>query len=552
MYNIQIALQIIIKSKRGLIMKKIYALGIIIMLMVTSTLYGCSGKNASQSNYLNAAMTKDPGTVDVQKTTDDYGIPLNIFDRLVETVTENGKAKQVSGLAKSWNISENGLVYTFYLRKNVKFQNGEKLTADDVVYTFDRMLDPKTKALNTDFLDMIQGAEDRMNGKANSVSGLKAINSSTVQITLSKPFAPFIANLAAPACSIYNKKATIAAGDKFGIDPSKTIGTGAFKLKSWKINDNIVLEANSNYYKGKPTLDGVNFKIVSDPQTERMLFETKKLDIFDCDDAPSQIPYFESSSKWKNQIVTGARIGTYYYCLNENIKPFDNVKVRQAFQLAIDRKTLLDKLYNGKGTVANGILPEGLIGYNSELPQIKYDQEKAKQLLKEAGYPNGFDMQIAQISDSDDTLKVNEVVQSMLSNVGIRAKINQMDSATYYATRKQGKLAAYEGNWSADYNDPDNFIYTFFSSSNTLARSFNYSNKNIFDKLEDARAMTNQSDRMKEYQDIEKTIVDNDAAWVPLFSLQHLFVVQPKVKNFKVSWNGWSNMQYNGITLQSK
>lgn len=533
-------------------MKKNYSIGIIIAILCTSILYGCGSKSASQLNVLNAAMTQDPGTADVQKTTDDYAIPLNIFDRLVETVTENGKAKQVAGLAKSWKVSQDGLVYTFYLRKDVKFQNGARLTADDVVYTFDRMLNPKTKALNTDFLDMIQGAEDRMSGKSDFVSGLKAVDSSTVQITLSKPFAPFIANLAAPACSIYNKKATIAAGNKFGIDPSKTVGTGAFKLKAWKTNDSITLEENDSYYKGKPTLSGVKFKIVSDPQTERMLFETKKLDIFDCDDAPSQIKYFENSSKWKNQIVSGSRIGTYYYCLNEKIKPFDNVKVRQAFQLAIDRKTLIDKLYNGKGNIANGILPEGLIGYNSDFPKIEYNPTKAKELLKEAGYPNGFDMQIAQISDSNDTLKINEAVQAMLSEVGIRAKINQMDSASYYAIRKQGKLTAYEGNWSADYNDPDNFIYTFFSSSNTLARSFNYSNKDVFNKLEEARVMTDQLSRMKAYQDIEKTIVDDDAAWVPLFSLKHLFVVQPKVKNFKVSWNGWSNMKYNGIKLEDK
>jgi peptide/nickel transport system substrate-binding protein/oligopeptide transport system substrate-binding protein len=158
-------------------------------------------------------------------------------------------------------------------------------------------------------------------------------------------------------------------------------------------------------------------------------------------------------------------------------------------------------------------------------------------------------MEIAQVTDSPSTLKINEAVQAMLAEVGVRVKITQMDSASYFATRKEGKLPAYESSWSADYNDPDNFIYTFFSEKNTVARSYNYGNKDVFAKLESTRTMTDQAKRMSIYQALEKTIVQDDAAWIPLFSLEHLFVLQPRVKNFKVSWNGWSDMPYFGITL---
>lgn len=539
-------------------MKKVKRISLFIlstMLVATTVLTGCGKKYSNQSakkstNTLTIGFTSDFGTLDVQKTTDSYTVPLNIFDRLVETETVKGKPQQVPGLAESWKVSDDGLVYTFKLRKGVKFQNGETLKADDVLYTFDRMLDPKTKALNTDFLDMIAGADDRMNGKADSTSGLKVIDDYTIQITLSKPFAPFIANLATPACSIYNRKATTEAGDKFGIDPALTIGTGPFKTKSWKVNDNLVLVANPDYYKGKPALAEIDMKIVPDVNTQRMLFETGKLDVLDCDNVTSQIPYFEGSAKWKNNIVTGQRVGLDYYCLNEKIKPFDDVKVRKALQLAIDRKTLLNKLYNGKGKVENGIMPYGLMGYNSKLSQIPYDQKKAKELLKEAGYPDGFTMTISQISDHPSMLKINQAVQSMLSEVGIKVQINQMDESSYYALRKQGQMQCYENNWSADYNDPDNFFYTLFSAKNTVTRSFNYSNEDSFAKLEDARKMTNQNDRIKLYQELEKTIAQDDAAWIPLFSQQHLFVVQSYVKNFKVAWNGWSDMKYYGITVQ--
>ncbi|MDP2790130.1 MAG: ABC transporter substrate-binding protein [Rectinemataceae bacterium] len=504
----------------------------------------------ANADYLSVSMTADPGTADVQKTTDAYGIPLNIFDRLVEAETiKPGESRIVPGLAEKWDVSANGLTYTFTLRKGVKFHNGEILKADDVLFTFERMLDPATKALNTDFLDMIAGAGDRLDGKASKVSGLKVVDDYTIQITLAKPFAPFIANIATPAGSIYNRKATMAAGDQFGLDPAKTVGTGPFRFKSWVVNDSCVLVANPDYFKGKPALEGIEILVVPDPNTERLMFETGKLDVLDLDNARSQVPYFMGSDKWKNQIVSGPRVGVYYYAINENIKPFDDVRVRKALQMAIDRKTLLDKLFNGRGNLENGIFPRGLLGYNPALPAIAYDPNQAKDLLAKAGYASGFDMEIAQITDSPSTLKINEAVQAMLGQVGIRVKITQMDSATYFATRKTGKLPMYESDWSADFNDPDNFIYTFFSEKNTAARSYNYKNKSVFDKLEEARVMVDQTKRMKLYQDLEKTIVQDDAAWIPLFSLEHLFVVQPKVKNFKVSWNGWSNMPYNGVTI---
>lgn len=509
------------------------------------------GASAAGKNGITIAMTTDPGTADVQKTTDAYGIPLNIFDRLVEAETvKPGESKILPGLAEKWDVSANGLVYTFYLRKGVKFHNGEILKADDVAFTFDRMLDPATKALNTDFLDMIAGAEDRMNGKAKTVSGIKVVDDTTIQLTLARPYAAFIANLATPAGSIYNRKATLAAGTQFGLEPDKTIGTGPFRFKDWIVNDSCTLVAFKDYFKGKPSMDEIVMQVVPDPNTQRIMFETAKLDVLDLDNARSQVPYFVESAKWKNQIVSGPRVGIYYYAINQNIKPFEDVRVRKAMQLAIDRKTLLDKLFNGRGSLENGIFPRGLVGYNPALPAIPYDPKQAKELLAKAGYPAGFEMEIAQVTDSPSTLKINEAVQAMLGQVGIKVKITQMDSAAYFATRRQGKLPMYESDWSADFNDPDNFIYTFFSEKNTVARSYNYKNQPVMDRVEEARVMVDQTKRLKLYQDLEKTIVHEDAAWIPLFSLDHLFVVQPWVKNFKVSWNGWSNMPYNGIEIQ--
>jgi ABC-type transport system substrate-binding protein len=496
---------------------------------------------------LTVAQDTDPGTADPQLTTEEYFLPLNVFDRLVEAVTTGpGQSELQPGLAESWDISADGLKYTFHLRPNVKFHNGDILTADDVIYTFDRMLDPNTKALNTDFLDMIAGAQDRMDGKAESVSGLKKIDDNTLEITLASSFAPFLANLATPAGSIFSKKATTELGEDFNTKP---IGTGPFKMDNWTFNSEIQLSAFDDYWRGRPKFDKLIMKIVPEAQTMALMKRNGELDVLDLDFAKSQIPEFQKDPTYKDQIVSSPRVGTYYMSINEKIPPFDNLKVREAVMYAIDRQTLIDTLYSGTGIPAKGILAPGLAGYNDKLAGFPYDPEKAKALLKEAGFENGFDMGIYQETDSPSTLKINEALQAMLGEVGIRVKIEQMDSAAWSGTRKEGKLGSYVTSWSADYNDPDNFIYTFFAPKNSVARSWNYENKDVQDKLEQARTMTDMAARYKLYQDIEEQIVYKDFAFVPLFHLQHLYVVDPKVKNFTPSWNGWSNMPYYGIEI---
>ncbi|HYG58710.1 MAG TPA: ABC transporter substrate-binding protein [Symbiobacteriaceae bacterium] len=489
----------------------------------------------------------DPGTGDGQMTTEEYLMPLNLFDRLVEVETTGpGQSKLVAGLAERWEASADGKAYTFFLRKGVKFHNGEELTADDVVYTFDRMLNPKTKALNTDFLDMIAGAKERMEGKADSTSGLKVIDKYTVEITLASPFAPFLAGLATPGVGIYNKKATEAAGDKFGQNP---VGTGPFKLKSWEYNSEIVFEAFPDYFRGKAGIDQLIAKVIPSADTQRMEFEAGNLDVFDLDNARTQIPYFRDSAKWKNQIVSGPRVGTYYYALNQAVPPLDNLKIRQAIQYGINRELLLEKFYYKTGIPAKGVLSPGLAGYNASLPGFPYDKARAQALVKESGVANPT-IDIWQVTDSPSTLQINEAVQAMLGEIGIKVNIKQVDSATWMATRKaSNQMAMYHTSWSADFNDPDNFLYTFFAPNNSKARSFNEENARVVEILEKCRQITDMEERYKLYQEAEKLVVYDDAAWVPLFHLEHLFVVSPKVKNFKVSWNGWSNMPYYGIKI---
>ncbi|MDO4295786.1 MAG: ABC transporter substrate-binding protein [bacterium] len=493
----------------------------------------------------------EPDTTDVHCTTDYYTVGMNIFDRLVEVKpNEDGTSELVPSLAESVAVSSDGLTYTFQLKEGIQYSNGAALTSDDVLYTFTRLL-TYDKSKNSDFVDQILGAEELMEGTADTLAGFEVIDDYNFTVTLKEPYAAFLACLSTPSVSIYDRETTEEAGADFGLVPEKTVGTGPFVFEEWTLGSQIVLSKNENYWDGAPDLDGIVIKFVPDAETQRMMYESGELDILDLDNAASQISYFLDNPDYSEQIHSGPRVGVYYYSFNQNIEPFSDVRVRKALQMAIDRQAILDALYSGKGQLENGIFPHGLIGYNAELPQIEYNPEKAKELLAEAGYPDGFSMEIAETTDADaTTVQRDEILQAMLGEIGVTVDIKQYDSASFYDIRATGELPMYSSNWSADFNDPDNFIYTFFGTEeNSKKRSFNYYNEDVIARVAKARSIVDEDERIKEYQELEKIAIQDDAAWIPLFSKEHLFIVNPRVQNFTVSWNGWSGNYYKNMSI---
>ena len=507
------------------------------------------GVDVDTTGYLVAALNADIQTADVQKTSKDYEVPFNIFDRLVDVeVGTDGNSKIVPSLAESWDISDDGLEYTFHLRQGVKFHNGNDFTAEDVAYTFHRMLTVEG-GVNTEFIDQIKGADELLAGETDTLEGVEVVDDYTIKVTLKEPFAGFLASISSPGVSIYDSEATEAAGDQFGMDPAVTVGTGPFEFSSWSFNNQLVLTRNEDYWKGASGLPGVVIKIIPDTETQSMMFESGELDILDLDYAADSVDRFTET--YPDQIVQGPRVGIVYFTMNFNKEPFQDVRVRKAVQMSIDRQAILDALYGGRGQVEQGIFPHGLIGFNPDQEEIKYDPEAAKALLAEAGYADGFDMEIAADSSASDTMTMAlEIVSDQLAEVGIRAEIKNYDESTWLETRKSGELGSFMSTWSADYNDPDNFIYTFFGNEEkTRIRSINYPDTEVMERVAKARTIVNEDERLAEYKALEEKLIHEDAAWVPMFSRLHLFAVSKRVQGFVPLWSGLSDQLFYNISL---
>ncbi len=501
------------------------------------------------AGFMMDVLNADIQTADVQKTSKDYTVPTNIYDRLVEIeVDDQGASKIVPSLAENWDISGDGLEYTFHLRQGVKFQNGNDFTAEDVSYTFNRLLTVEG-GVNTELLDQVKGAAELIEGSADTLEGVEVVDDYTVKVTLKEPFAAFLSCLTAPGLSIYDSEATEAAGDQFGMDPAVTVGTGPFKFVGWTFNDQLVLERNEDYWRGAPQLPGVVIKIIPDTETQTMMFENGELDLLDLDFVTDAADRFLET--YPDQIVQGPRVGITYFTMNFNIEPFQEVKVRRAVQMAIDRQAILDALYGGRGQVEHGIYPFGLIGFHDGKSKISYDPEGAKALLEEAGYGSGFTMELAADASASDTVTMAlEIIKEQLAAVGIQAEIKNYDESTWLETRKAGELGSFMSTWTADFNDPENFIYTFFGNEEkTRIRSINYPDTAVMSRVSKARGIVNEDERLAEYQALEEKLIHEDAAWVPMYSRMHLWAVSKRVQNFKPVWSGVSDRMYYGVSL---
>ena len=504
------------------------------------------------SSYI-VAVEDEPDTVDFQCTSIHYTVAINAFNRLVETEVNGSDVWVAPSLAESWSESSDGRTYTFHLRDGVTFSNGSPLTSHDVLYTFCRLL-THPDSCNRDIADPILGADELASGTTDQLEGFTILSDRDFSITLKEPFEAFLACLSMPGASILDEQSTEEAGTRFGKDPKLTIGTGSFVLTEWHPGQGMKLAANEDCWEGRPNSDGLDLRFMSDPQEIRNMFEQGALDILDLDELDNDAEFFLHGDSYHNQLYKTQRIGITYFALNESVAPLDDARVRRALQLALDRSTLLDAVYNGFGTVEHGLYPHGLYGYNPDLPEIPYDPGQVRSLLEEAGYAQGFDLEVSVKSSSTRReMDLVKLAVSMWDKIGVHAYITILSESDFMRLRKTGELACYTAMWTADYDDPDTFAYTFFGNrENTTFRSICYARDDIMERVRRARTIVNSTERLREYHELERIIAQEDAAWIPLFSRLRVYVTSKRAKGIQSSWNGSVKTKYREIAIDDE
>ena len=531
------------------LLKKVIALTAACAMTLESGAVSASAA-AAEEGLLRTAVLYDITTMDVAETTDDYLIPMNVFDRLFETRMIDGTAQVVNSLCKEYKVSEDGKTYDFVLKDGIVFSNGSALTASDVKYSFERLL--KTAKQNTDIPLEVAGGEAVMKGEADALEGFKVDDDTHFSVTLNSPNAGFTAELSAAAMSIVDAE-TMAEVKNFGKEPADTIGTGPYRVTEWLANDHYTLEYNDKYWGETPTVKKVVVRVIPDASTQNLMFQNGELDMIDLQNLDTAI--VESSYKpvYGDKIVSTPKVGLTYLLLNNDNEYLKDPKVRKAIGMAIDTDAIINGIYSGNAIHENGIIPTGIWGHNENLKGFTYDPEGAKKLLEDAGYKEGevsFELSYDSSSNSNIQLAYQTISQ-MLEKVGIRANIQSYEHSAWIDLRLTGKMDSFIARWGMDYNDPSNIMYTFFGSvENTKGRSLNYQDTAIIDRVAKAPSIVNDDERKAEYQALEEKIIGEDAAWIPLFEELHLYCLGERVEKFTPQWAGFADYYAADVVLK--
>nr|WP_206529860.1 glutathione ABC transporter substrate-binding protein [Brevibacillus sp. SYP-B805] len=508
-------------------------------LLCSLALTGCSSAPDNAGGTPSAPAAANPGgtlviaelsdatQLDPHKGTD---IPsANVYHgKIYEGLVTQDKNMEIQpALATEWKKIDD-VTWEFKLRQGVTFHDGTPFTADAVKKTFARVLDKETASPRASLFKMIKE--------------VKVIDDYTVQIITEYPFSPLLSNLAHYSAGIISPKAIEQYGLKLGQHPA---GTGPFKFESWTPGQEIVLVKNENYWGNKAKVDKVVFKVVPEDATRMAMIEAGEAHL--AEPVPvNDVERVQSSPNAK--LYRSDALGVDYIGFNLKKKPFDDVRVRQAISYAIDVDAILKGVYNNVGTKATGPMGPAVWGHNPNLKPYEYNINKAKELLAEAGYPNGFNTTI-WTNDNKERQNLAEVVQSQLKGIGINVEIKVVEWGAYLEGTAKGEQDMYILGWSnmtgdADYNQY--FLFHTEAQGNPGNRSF-YSNPEV-DKLIDAGRRETDPEKRKAIYAKAQEIEMNDAPMVFIRNDQDLVAAGKNVNGFWMHPSGI--MMLNDVTIQ--
>jgi len=489
----------------------------------------------------------DPKTLDPARISDIYS--LSVSQQLFDGLVQYDHALTIGpALAEFWRASRDGLTWTFNLRKGVKFHNGREVSADDVVYSLTRIIDPKTRSGAAELFLNVRGAREFREGRARTVPGLVALDRNTVQVTLNEMLAPFVAVLAVGHAKIVPKDVVEAEGEAFGAQP---IGTGPFRFLRWQRGKEIVLAANADYFDGPPKLARLMYRVFPGDQRDAMYDEFLKGGLEDAP-VPARADRRALAAGGSHLYVKRPMISVRFYGFNTRTKPLGDRRVRQAIIHAIDREAIVQSVHFGQYTFAREILPPGMLGFNPRLSGYVYDPSRARGLLAEAGYPGGRGLPPLAIWSSvkrDDIVREHEQIKNSLAAVGIAAEVHYLtDWPAFSKMLEEGKLPVFLYAWYADVPDPDNFLTKLFRSRSSR-NFFGYGNAAVDDLLASARSANDLHQRVELYRRAEQLILE-DAPIVPVFHHTYERLFQPYVRSVEVNGLGDPYIPFRKIWLE--
>ena len=477
----------------------------------------------------------DSVSLDPAKETDGESLNVgdNLFDGLVQF--KNGTTEIEPALAESWTTSANGLTYTFKLRKNVKFHDGTPMNADAVVFSLMRQQDPQHEAFG--FSKSWEYWNDM--GMKTLIKSISKVDDFTVKFELTRIDAPFMANLAMQFAFIVSPTAVRKHKEEFARNP---VGTGPFKFVSWTKGERIILDANKEFWGEKPHLARVIFRSIPDSSARLNAFLAKEIHMMNLP-TPDQVNTIKAKRP-DAKILNEPAMNVSYLAFNNNKAPFNNVKVRQAINMAVNKDAIIKGVYAGFAMAAVNPMPPSLWGYNNSVKAWPYNVEQAKNLLKEAGYPKGFTAELLYMPVSrpymPDGKKVGEAIQADLKAIGIEIKLNTYEWATYLEKTKNGQHEMALFGWTGDNGDPDNFLHILLSGDNIKAPAQNiafYNNPKVTALLNNAKIIASQDQRAELYKQAQ-TMIHTDAPWMPIAHSRVAMPMDAKVNGYVLTPTG--------------
>jgi ABC-type transport system substrate-binding protein len=456
----------------------------------------------------------------------------SLYSRLMDYTP--GTPDLIPSLAESFTVSPNGLTYTFKLRKGVKFTNGREVVASDVKYSIERAVDPKTQGPGAGFFGAIKGFDTVTGGTSTTLDGIATPDDSTVVFTLSRPDATFLQVLAINFASVVPKEAVEAPAGDFGKMP---VGSGTFVLKEWTVGQRLVFERNPDYFvKDMPHIDKFTVEVGQEPLVALLRLQKGEVDIAGDGVPPAKFLEIKNSPEGAEIIVDGAQLHTGYITLNTRVKPFDNVKVRQALNMAINKERIT-RILNGRATAANQPLPPLMPGYDKTFTGYAFDVEKAKALLAEAGFPDGFET-ILYSTNTDPQPRIAQAIQQDLAAVGVKAEVRALAQANVIAaggTEGEAPMIWSGGMaWIADFPDPSNFYGPILGCSGAVQGGWNWSwycNKDLDARAIAADSMSDPAKAAERQAEWGKIFTDimADAPWIPLTNERRVVAKSPRM-----------------------